>query len=89
MLGDVHPVCGNTHFKDPTKCELMMLSEPRADGAVMGAEASVPFLLQNSLTVLGKLREPLPKVDLTEAQLERDIEEARQRIESACMFEYA
>jgi len=35
MLGDVHPVCGNTHSDDPKKCELMMLGEQASTGPIM------------------------------------------------------
>lgn len=89
MLGDVHPVCGNTHSEDPKKCELMMLSEAVSNETFIGEEASAPFLLKQSLTVLGKLRDPLPKKALTQAQFEHDIEEARVGIADLCMYRNA
>lgn len=85
MLGDVHPVCGNTHSDDPKKCELMMLGEHASRGPIMGEEASVPHLLQQSLTVLGKIRDRVPKKDLSPTQFEHDIEEARAGIAELCM----
>jgi hypothetical protein len=80
MLGGVHPVCGSTHPASPNHCELMMLSHPPVSSdehpaALGGSEP--PFMPAQSLTVLGHVRDPLPKQDVCVEQCMKDVELAR------------
>mmetsp|Transcript_2431 Transcript_2431/g.6872 ORF Transcript_2431/g.6872 Transcript_2431/m.6872 type:complete len:476 (-) Transcript_2431:118-1545(-) len=85
MLGDVHPVCGFSNAKSKDQCELMLLSQPH--GATPGmykAMHKAPYLPTESLTVLGRVRDGLPKADLAPDQFVRDCEAARQMILERC-----
>jgi len=62
-----------------------MLGEQASTGPIMGEEAPVPHLLKQSLTVLGKIRDRVPKKDLSPTQFEHDIEEARAGISELCL----
>jgi len=79
MLGDVHPVCGSRHEDDSRKCELMLLSHPplNEDGHPGARTAALPFIPTKSLTVLGHVRDRLPRCDLTADQFMSDLTRAR------------
>mmetsp|Transcript_77025 Transcript_77025/g.215210 ORF Transcript_77025/g.215210 Transcript_77025/m.215210 type:complete len:480 (-) Transcript_77025:762-2201(-) len=82
MLGDVHPVCGTRHEEDSRVCELMMLSHPPLDsdehpGALPRQQTALPFIPTKSLTVLGHVRDRLPRCDLTPDQFMSDLAKAR------------
>mmetsp|Transcript_95722 Transcript_95722/g.241235 ORF Transcript_95722/g.241235 Transcript_95722/m.241235 type:complete len:505 (+) Transcript_95722:66-1580(+) len=93
MLGGVHPVCGNTHPSSPNHCELMLLSHPpvtpgdieASKGCFDNAAAkAAPFLPSQSLTVLGHVRDPLPREKVSADQCMKDLEQARTHLQSRC-----
>lgn len=93
MLGGVHPVCGNTHPGSPNHCELMLLSHPPVAANEVGGpkgclgvatEKAEPFLPSQSLTVLGHVRDALPREKVTVAQCMNDVEQARLHLQSRC-----
>ena len=61
MLGDVQPVCGLTHPQKKDQCELMLLSQPHGAMPLPRKASEVPYLPNQSLTVLGQVRSLLPK----------------------------
>jgi hypothetical protein len=84
MLGDVHPVCGTRHEDDKNRCELMMLAHPppagdsdEHPGAASSASKELPLLPTKSLTILGHVRDRLPRADLTTDQFVSDLAKAR------------
>merc|ERR1711920_752391 len=95
MLGGVHPVCGNTHPSSPNHCELMLLSHPPVasgdahPGASKGCfgdagAKAAPFLPSQSLTVLGHVRDPLPREKVSAMQCMEDVTKARTHLQSRC-----
>mmetsp|Transcript_77024 Transcript_77024/g.215203 ORF Transcript_77024/g.215203 Transcript_77024/m.215203 type:complete len:480 (-) Transcript_77024:762-2201(-) len=82
MLGDVHPVCGSRHQDDNRMCELMLLSHPPPLNSdehpgQQATKEGVPFIPTKSLTVLGHVRDRLPRCDLTPDQFMSDLAKAR------------
>jgi len=90
MLGGVHPVCGNTYPGSPNHCELMLLSHPpvsaghTASPKGEAAAKAAPFLPSQSLTVLGHVRDPLPRGEVSAGQCMKDVEQARSHLQSRC-----
>jgi drug/metabolite transporter (DMT)-like permease len=84
MLGDVHPVCGTRHQEDERQCELMMLSHPPvgSDEHPAAAAKEALFLPNKSLTVLGQVRDRLPREQLTAQQFTSDLVKARGQLAS-------
>jgi len=83
MLGDVHAVCGSTHTDKTKQCELMLLSQPPA-AAGFGKSREAPYLPTRSLTVLGQLRDCLPREDMSPDQFVKDAEAARTKLVERC-----
>jgi len=78
MLGDVHPVCGARHQDNNHMCELMMLAHPPAQSDEHpGSQQGLPYMPTRSLTVLGHVRDRLPRCDLTHEQFMSDLAKAR------------
>jgi len=79
MLGDVHPVCGSRHEDNHRMCELMLLAHPPVspDEHPGASTEGLPFLPAESLTVLGHVRDRLPRRDLSAEQLRSDLAKAR------------
>jgi len=83
MLGGVHPVCGSTHPSSPGHAELVMLAHPPVDASSPGQASPVPeapFMPCQSLTILGHVRDPLPRGAVSAAQTMRDVEQAREQL---------
>lgn len=86
MLGDIHPVCGNTNPDCEKQCELMFVGEEEIDanGDKDVRERELPYMPRQSLTVLGHIRDALPKNQLGPDQFANDAAKARKGIADIC-----
>mmetsp|Transcript_7651 Transcript_7651/g.16444 ORF Transcript_7651/g.16444 Transcript_7651/m.16444 type:complete len:498 (-) Transcript_7651:569-2062(-) len=84
ILGDAHPVCGFSDAKNKDQCELMLLSQPHGAMPLPRKASEVPYLPNQSLTVLGQVRSLLPKESLSPGQFLTDCEAARKKFVERC-----
>jgi len=91
MLGGVYPVVGSTNPSSPNRCELISLAHPPVEdggaGDVVKRKSSSEisaFMPCQSLTVLGHIRDPLPRESLSAAQCMQDVDKARAHLLDRC-----